>query len=230
MEVGWLPLGFAVAGVALGEWWKFGLTGRHLTPVEAIRDGLATGLLAASSSPLAILQAPREWSDLLALSGIVAAVAAALYHAANAVKLASSGRHLGGIAGALIVGTPYAVGGLVLLESAELMQTLGSLLSAGALSGHPDAGRVPRAGGGPLRLQRGGGQRPRPGDEADPAPVGEGAPGAAGRGGRRDRRALDRGPGLGRAGRLLAERCPACWPSWRPRSCRRRGSGPRGIS
>ena len=94
----------------------------------------------------------------------------------------------------------------------------------------PRGGRVPRAGGGPLRLQRGGGQRPRPGDEADPAPVGEGAPGAAGRGGRRDRRALDRGPGLGRGGRLLGGRCPACWPSWRPRSCRRRGSGPRGIS
>jgi len=139
MEGGWLPLGFAVAGVAVGEWTKYGLTGRHLTPVEALRDGLATGLLAASSSPLAILQAPREWSDLLALSGVVAAVAVALYHAANAVKLASSGRHLGGVAGALIVGTPYAVGGLVLLESADLMRTLGTLLGAGAAANHPEA-------------------------------------------------------------------------------------------
>jgi hypothetical protein len=24
MEVGWLPLGFAVAGVALAQWWKSG--------------------------------------------------------------------------------------------------------------------------------------------------------------------------------------------------------------
>jgi hypothetical protein len=38
-------------GVVLGEWWKYGLTGRHLTPAEALRDGLATGLLAASPAP-----------------------------------------------------------------------------------------------------------------------------------------------------------------------------------
>ena len=70
---------------------------RHLTAGEAFRDALATGLLAASSSPLAILQAPANWSDLLVLSQPVAAAVAFLYHAANAIRLATSGRHLGAI-------------------------------------------------------------------------------------------------------------------------------------
>ena len=69
---------------------------------------------AASASPMAILQPPGSWSELLLLSQTVAAVAALLYHAANAYRLASSGRHLDGEAAALIVGTPYVVGGLVL--------------------------------------------------------------------------------------------------------------------
>ncbi|MEJ7640307.1 MAG: hypothetical protein WKF75_20660 [Singulisphaera sp.] len=228
MEVGWLPLGFAVVGVALGEWWKYGLTGRHLTPVEALRDGLATGLLAASSSPLAILQAPREWSDLLALSGVVAAVAAARYHAAHAAKVASSGRHLGGIAGALIVGTPYAVGGLVLLESAELMRTLGNDLAARALSSRPEAagflGRVAvlfafnELAANALGLATK--ETPLRSAKAHLALLAVAVAAIAG--------PWIAAQGSG-GGRLVAAGA-ACWPSWRPRSCRRRGSGPKGIS
>jgi hypothetical protein len=144
------------------------------------------------------------------------------------VRAASSGRHLGGIAGALIVGTPYAVGGLVLLESAGLMQTLGNALGAGALSGRPEAavflGRV-----------------------AVLFAFNEVAANALGLATRRTRLrsakahlallavavAAIAGPwiaALGSGGAVASWRPePACWPSWRPRSCRRRRSGPKGI-
>ncbi len=96
LEVGWAPVWLALAGAAVGEWWTFGLTGRHVTPGQALRDALATGLLAASVGPLSILQAPATWSDLLRLSQPVAASVACLYLGANAIRLASSGKHLGG--------------------------------------------------------------------------------------------------------------------------------------
>ena len=137
LEVGWAPIWLALAGAALAEWWKFGLTGKHLTPAEALRDALATGLLAASVGPIPILQAPAHWSDLRLLSQPVASALAFLYHAANAYRLAASGRHLGGIVGAMIVGTPYAVGWLLMLEPGGLVRSLGDLLTAGALADRP---------------------------------------------------------------------------------------------
>ena len=94
LETGWTALGLAIAGAAVAEWWKFGLTGKHLTGVEVFQDVLASGLLATSSSPLAILQAPASWSDLLLLSQPVAAACMLLYHTVNAYRLATSGRHL----------------------------------------------------------------------------------------------------------------------------------------
>ena len=140
LEIGWATpvwLG-GLAGMGLGAWWKFGLTGRHLTPGEAFRDALATGLLAASVGPLSILQAPATWSDLVRLSQPVAMAIAVLYHGANAVRLNASGRRLGPIGGALIVGTPYAVGWLLLLESGGLVRELGETLSAGTLTKNPE--------------------------------------------------------------------------------------------
>jgi cyclic beta-1,2-glucan synthetase len=138
LEVGWTSLGVALAGGLLAEWLKFGLTGRHLTPVEAFVSMLASGLPAASASPLAILAAPGGWSDVLLLSQTVAAAAVLFYFVANTVRLSAAGRHLGAVGGALIVGTPYVVGGLLLLRSEPLMQSLGAKLTAGALASHPD--------------------------------------------------------------------------------------------
>ena len=51
LETGWTALGLAIAGAAVAEWWKFGLTGKHLTAVEVFQDVLASGLLATSASP-----------------------------------------------------------------------------------------------------------------------------------------------------------------------------------
>jgi cyclic beta-1,2-glucan synthetase len=137
LEAGWTALGLAIGGAVVAEYWKIGLTGRHLTTLEAFQDALATGLLATSSSSLAILQAPTSWSEVVLLSQTVAAVTVLVYHAANAYSIASSGKHLGAFAAALIVGTPYAVGSLVLLESAGLMRSLGNGLALGVLEAHP---------------------------------------------------------------------------------------------
>ena len=122
---GWASMGFAVAGALVAEWWTFGLKGRHLTPAEVFRDALAVGLLGVSSSPLAILQAPANWPQVLQLSQAAAGVAAFAYLAFVANRLATTGRHPGAIASALIVGTPYALGSLVLLSSPGMMQGLG---------------------------------------------------------------------------------------------------------
>ena len=133
LETGWTAVGLALAGAGLAEWWKAGLTGQHLTVREAFLDTLATGLLATSSSGLAILQAPASWPEMVLLSQTVAAAAILVYHATNAYRLAASGRHLGPTTAALIVGTPYVVGGLVLLESNGLLQSLGTGLTFGLI-------------------------------------------------------------------------------------------------
>ena len=73
LETGWIAVGIALAGGALAEWWKAGLTGRHLTGREAFQDTFASGLLATSSSALAILQAPASWSEMVFLSQTAAA-------------------------------------------------------------------------------------------------------------------------------------------------------------
>src|SRR5262249_25129323 len=118
---------------------------------------------------------------LLLLSRTVAAAGTLLYHLANVGQLASSGRHLGPAGAALIAGTPYTVGGLLLLASSELVQTLGGWLTAGTLAAWPSAGAFGGRGGawgGAVLLQRGGRQRAQPDHETHPAPLPQGAPGA----------------------------------------------------
>ncbi len=137
LEAGWTALGIALAGAAIAEWWKFGLTGQHLTAREVFQDMAATGLPAASASSLAILQAPANWSELFMLSQAVAAATVLVYHAANACRLASTSRHVDAAGAALLVGTPYVIGGLTLLESGGLLQELGGVLTAGAFTAWP---------------------------------------------------------------------------------------------
>lgn len=137
LEAGWTTLGLALAGAALAELWKFGVTGKHLTVLEAFQDTLVSGLLATSASSLAILQAPVSWSQLLLLSQTVAAATLLIYHATNAYRLTASGKHLGPAAAALITGTPYVVGGLVMLESSGLLQSLGMGLTLGVVKEQP---------------------------------------------------------------------------------------------
>src|SRR5262249_14591850 len=91
-EMARMEAGVAIAGGLLGAWWKVGLTGKLPTRLETFLDVFATGALGAASSSVAILQVPASWSDLLMLSQPVAATAALLYLATNAVRL-SSGLH-----------------------------------------------------------------------------------------------------------------------------------------
>jgi cyclic beta-1,2-glucan synthetase len=131
LEVGWVAVGVAVAGVAVAAWLKWGLTGRQLTVSEAFVSGLATGLPAASASPLALLQVPASWSDTLLLSQTAAAAVVLAYHAANFCRLSAAGRPLDPVTGALILGTPYAVGGLLLLRADHLVRDLALGLADG---------------------------------------------------------------------------------------------------
>ena len=121
----------AIAGVAVAGWLKWGLTGRHLTAGEAFVSGLATGLPAASASPLALLQPPGSWSDTLLLSQTAAAAVVLAYHAANFCRLSAAGRPLDPVAGALVLGTPYVVGGLLLLRADGLARDLALGLADG---------------------------------------------------------------------------------------------------
>ena len=124
---GWYSLGFAIAGASLLKWWKTGLTDRYVTPGDVFQDTLAVGVLAASASPMAISQAPSDWSEVLQLSQFVAAVAAFVYVAVVANRLAVTGRHPGAVVAGLIVGTPYAVGMLVMLSASGMVGSLGGL-------------------------------------------------------------------------------------------------------
>src|SRR5262249_1936113 len=109
LEVGWAALGIALAGAAIAEWWSYALAGTSLTAWEIFQAMVAPGLPAASVSSLAILQPPGGWSEVLMLSQAAAAGSALVYHAANALRLARSGEHLGAPGAALIVGAPYVV-------------------------------------------------------------------------------------------------------------------------
>jgi cyclic beta-1,2-glucan synthetase len=123
----WEVVAASVLAHGIIQWWKTGLTGRFPSPVEAFQDILAVGLLAASSSPLEILQAPGSWGQTLQLSQTSAAVGVFGYLIFVASRLATTGRHPGAIAAGWIVGTPYAMGALILLSSPGMTQSLGGL-------------------------------------------------------------------------------------------------------
>ena len=139
IDAGWWFLAVAVAGAVVSDLWCYSLTSRHLLSGELFRDAAVSGLLAASSSPMAILQPPGSWSDSLRLSQTAASLAFLVYHVGNARRLASSGRHLGAIAGGLIAATPFAFGALVLLASDArgLAGQLGGWITLGTLANDP---------------------------------------------------------------------------------------------
>ena len=110
-------------GGLVAGWWKYGLTGRHLTAGEAFQDILVTGLLAVcephGDPPAARLldRAPPPESD--GRGGRRA-------HLPFGQCLSDpTGKALDGEAAVLIAGTPYVVGSLMLLESGVLLRPLG---------------------------------------------------------------------------------------------------------
>ena len=126
-----------VVGALIAECLKHQFTGKHLTPVEVFQNVLVTGILAASSSRLELLQAPTMWSHLLMINKLTATVAFLIYQIFNAHEFASSGKNLKTVPGALIVGTPYLVGWLLLLENVTLLQSMTYSATFGLLSAWP---------------------------------------------------------------------------------------------
>jgi len=137
LEAGYVYLAVALLGGLVGELWKLGQTGKHLTATEAFRDVLATGLLAASASGQSVWQGPVVWSDFLSLSAAGAVVFCLIYHTANAYLLGSAKRHLGAIGGAAMLGFPYVLGLLLALQTDSLRQALAEIVSFGAFSDWP---------------------------------------------------------------------------------------------
>jgi cyclic beta-1,2-glucan synthetase len=130
-------LAAAAVGVILAECLKHQFAGKHLTPSEVFQNALVVGILAAASSRLELLQMPTAWCNLLMINKLTASVAFLIYQAFNAHEFATEGKNLRGISAALIVGTPFVVGGLLLLENVTLLQTLTYSLTFGLLAAWP---------------------------------------------------------------------------------------------
>ncbi len=137
----------ALMGVAIAEVLKSSHTARHLTPTEVFQNILITGLLAAASNRQVLWQAPSAWVNVLMISNLTAALVFLIYHISNAYSLVSHGKHLKPITGGLIAGTPFLFGWLLLVENANLMQTIGSFITQGIFAASPDVlkvlGRLP---------------------------------------------------------------------------------------
>ncbi|WP_165250338.1 GH36-type glycosyl hydrolase domain-containing protein [Paludisphaera soli] len=135
LAVGWGAAWLALGGAAVGGWWTLILSGRGPTAWEAFRHAAAAGILASSSSGLALLQPPADWGQVILLSRTGAAVALAVYLLAHVGRLATAGKGIGAAGAALLAGAPYVLGGLTLLEAGGLMDALGGRATLGAFGG-----------------------------------------------------------------------------------------------
>ncbi|MBI4387678.1 MAG: hypothetical protein HY582_01380, partial [Candidatus Omnitrophica bacterium] len=137
MDIDFWFLIVGLMGAVIGELFKFKFTGKHLTASEVFLNIFFTGLLAASSSKQALLQAPATWMQVLMLSNVLATLAFLIYQIANACSLGSSGKQLKVMTTAFIIGTPYLLGWLLLVENGNLLQNLSNLLTFGLLARWP---------------------------------------------------------------------------------------------
>ncbi|MBN1688999.1 MAG: hypothetical protein JW893_07860 [Candidatus Omnitrophica bacterium] len=135
-------LAVALTGAVIAALLKYKHTGKHLSPSEIFQNVLITGLLAASSTKQDLLQAPATWSQLFMIANLTATIVFLIYHISNACSLASSGKHLKPLTGALITITPYLFGWLLLLENSNLLQTIASVLTFGLLASWPIANEI----------------------------------------------------------------------------------------
>jgi cyclic beta-1,2-glucan synthetase len=127
-----IGLGIGTLGVVIAWVFKWTRTKTHLTGIEAFQNFFVTGLLWATASQQVLWQAPTTWTNVLLKSHLTSALVCLIYHGANGVRLSTVGKHLRPIAGGLMVGIPFLFGGLLVLESPELLQTLGAAFFGGA--------------------------------------------------------------------------------------------------
>ena len=115
----------ALIGAVIAEALKFGITGKHLTPIQVFQNILLTGFIASSSSRLGVLQCPSSSSQILMLNATIAALVFLFYNIANARSLARAGRHIKFLTGGLMVGVPYLFGWILLLQNATALKAVG---------------------------------------------------------------------------------------------------------
>ena len=124
------PLAAALLAMLTSGIIKYGLTRSRLTPAEALQDGLVVGLLALSSDPaMKVWQAPAAWHDLFAMTSPVAGIAGIVYLLLVAYAFKRTGRHLSPAAGCSMVLAPLLFNCLLLLQSPEMLQHIGSCLA-----------------------------------------------------------------------------------------------------
>ena len=142
LEAEWSCLSLAMTGAFFACGLKVWLLGKIPRPADPLLGALGAGLPAASTSSLALFQAPGQWSDVLHLSATAAAGVALLFHTANAIRVATTGRSLSPTMAALILATPYVLGCLLLLRSDALVRNLGTDLGLGQPAVAAFVGRV----------------------------------------------------------------------------------------
>ncbi len=132
---GFLIIG--LMGAVIAELLKYVITNKHLTSFEVFQNVLLTGLLVASSSRLAVFQAPSSWTQILMLNNIIAALAFLFYHILNARSLACYKKHLNFVISASIIVTPYLFNWLMLLEDIAIIKVVINQISGGLLLSWP---------------------------------------------------------------------------------------------
>ncbi|MBI4971229.1 MAG: hypothetical protein HZC17_05265 [Candidatus Omnitrophica bacterium] len=130
-------LGLALLGVLIPELLMLKLAGRNLSAGELLQNLLATGLLAASSSKVALLAAPGSWNQLFMLNNLIATITFLVYHILNASTIGSSGKQLRIVTAVVTVVTPYLFSWLLLVENITLIQTVLNGITGGVLAAWP---------------------------------------------------------------------------------------------
>jgi cyclic beta-1,2-glucan synthetase len=130
---GFLLLG--ALGALVGEGATRILAQRPGTPGEVFLNFVYTGLVAASSSLQPLWLAPTNGAHIFLNNHLTAAVLFALYHGVNAASLASTGKPLRPVVGALLTGVPTLFGALLALQSAGFVEGLADALTGGGFAG-----------------------------------------------------------------------------------------------
>ncbi|MFH0985223.1 MAG: hypothetical protein V1882_06770, partial [Candidatus Omnitrophota bacterium] len=130
-------LAVAMLGGVIAESFKYRYTRKHLTFAEVFQNVLVAGFLAAASSRLELLQAPTMWSHLFMVNKLTAALAFTIYQIFSAHEYATFGKKLKAVPAALIVGTPFMIGWLLLLENVTLLQAITYSATMGLLAAWP---------------------------------------------------------------------------------------------
>ncbi|MEI6562994.1 MAG: hypothetical protein WCO42_01660 [bacterium] len=118
---------------ALAGAWMAGIftrlwAGRGPTVSETFQHALLPGVLAMAAGDVAIWTAAGQWTALGQMTRLGAVVFWALYHVANARRLATARRPLEAAVGARMVAIPFIFGILLLLPNRDLMLQAGAIL------------------------------------------------------------------------------------------------------